>query len=199
VTRVSTPPTVSKDADGPILWLYGVTGVGKSTVGFEIFQTLCRSRLAAAFVDVDQIGFCHGRATDHHLRASNLAELWHTYREVGAQALVVVGPLESQAAASIYTEALPAASFTWCRIRAGRDQLRHRIAQRGQGGSWPQPGDPLRDQSAEHLTRVADRAAADSHALDRVVLGLRIDTDALSVEETARRIFNEAAWPPRIA
>jgi adenylylsulfate kinase-like enzyme len=197
--RAPTTSIASKGASGPILWLHGVTGVGKSTVGFEIFQILRRSGLAAGYVDVDQVGFCHGHATDHHLRASNLAELWQTYRGVGAQALVVVGPLESQAAADIYAEALPAATFTWCRLRAGRDQLSSRIAQRGQGGSWAQPGDPLRDQSPDDLLRVAERAVRESRALDQVMLGMRIDTDASSAAQTAQRVLDESNWPPTAA
>jgi hypothetical protein len=187
-SRRPTPRVVSTGV-GPILWLYGVTGVGKSTVGFESFQILCRTGQPAAYVDVDQIGFSGGTVTDHHLRASNLAGLWQTYRAAGARALVVVGPLESRAAADCYAEALPAATFTWCRLHAGRDELRRRIAERGHGGSWQQPGDPRRDQSAEYLRRVVDRAVADSRALHRVVLGMRIDTDACSVEETAHRIL----------
>jgi hypothetical protein len=53
-----------------------------------------------------------------------------------------------------------------------------RIMTRGVGGSWPQPGDPLRGRPTSYLSRVAEQAAADAHALDRTPFdALRIDTD----------------------
>ena len=57
-----------------------------------------------------------------------------------------------------------------------------RIMSRGAGGSWPQPGDPLRGQPPEILLQAADRAAAEARALERAVAGAgRIDTDGLTV------------------
>lgn len=63
--------------------------------------------------------------------------------------------------------------------------MRARIMSRASGGSWPQPGDPLRGQSAEYLSRAADQAAADAQALDRAKVGdTRIDTDGRAVTES---------------
>lgn len=67
---------------------------------------------------------------------------------------------------------------------------------RGQGGSWPQPGDPLAGQPAAYLLRVAASAAADAEALEHAVtVALRIDTDRFTVEEAADVIAAQTGWP----
>ena len=120
------------------------------------------------------------------MKARNLAAMWHTYRAAGAQCLIASGPVESEAASQAYAGALPRATITLCRLHAGADELTRRIMLRGQGGSWPQPGDPLAGQPAAYLLRVAASAIAEAEALEHAVAGaLRVDTDGLTVEETA--------------
>jgi adenylylsulfate kinase-like enzyme len=187
-------------ADGPVLLLCGATGVGKSTVGFEVYRRTVRAGVAAAFIDLDQVGFCRpalaGEAGIHRLKARNLAALWQTYRDAGAQCLVAVGPVENDAAARAYAGALPRTAITLCRLHAGAGELRRRIMLRRQGGSWPQPGDPLAGQPADYLLEVAASAAASAEALDHTVTGaLRIDTDRLSVEKAADLVAARTGWP----
>ncbi|GHC98271.1 hypothetical protein GCM10010313_06760 [Streptomyces violarus] len=187
-------------ADGPVLWLCGARGVGKSTVGFAAYQRVLRAGFTAAYVDLDQVGFCHPLPADdpggHRLRARNLAALWRTYRSAGARALLVTGPVLDRAVAGVYAETLPGAEFTLCRLHAGREELTRRIMRRGEGGSWPQPGDPLRGQPAERLLRVADAAVATAAALEDVSLGdLRIDTDGRTAEQVADTLLARSGWP----
>ena len=190
-------------ADGPILWLCGATGAGKSTVGFRVYLRARRAGLTAAYIDLDQLGFCRpARADDpgnHRIKARNLAALWRTYRGAGAQCLTIVGPAEDEAAVWPYTDALPSATITLVRLHAGRDQLTRRILLRGQGrGSWPQPGDPLLAQSAERLLRIADRVAAQAGALERASIGaVSVDTDRRTVDEVADVIVAQTGWPGR--
>ncbi len=67
---------------------------------------------------------------------------------------------------------------------------------RGHGGSWPQPGDPLAGQPAAYLLRVATAATAEAEALEHAVTGaLRVDTDGLTVEETADLIAARTRSP----
>lgn len=177
-------------AGGPILMLCGPAGVGKSAVGFEVYLRRLRAGSAAAYIDLDQIGFCcpapAGDPGNHRVKARNLAAVWQTYRAAGAQCLIAVGPVENDAAAKAYGAALPRAAITLCRLHAGAGELTRRIMLRGQGGSWPQPGDPLAGQPTAYLRRVAASAAADAEALEHAVIGaLRIDTDRLSVAEAA--------------
>lgn len=177
-------------ADGPVLVLCGATGVGKSTAGFEVYRRTLRAGSAAAYIDLDQVGFCRplpaGDTGGHRVKARNLAAMWKTYRAAGAQCLIASGPVESEAAAKAYADALPRAAITLCRLHAGASELTRRIMLRGHGGSWPQPGDPLAGQPTAYLLRVAASAIAEAEAPEHAVAGaLRVDTDGLTVEETA--------------
>jgi hypothetical protein len=182
--------------------LCGATGVGKSTAGFEVYRRTLRAGSAAAYVDLDQVGFCRPLPADdtggHRVKARNLAAMWHTYRAAGARCLIASGPVESEAAAQAYAGALPSAAITLCRLHAGTGELTRRIMLRGHGGSWPQPGDPLAGQPAAYLLRVAASAIAEAEALECAVAGaLRVDTDGLTVEETADLIAARTRWPTR--
>jgi predicted ABC-type ATPase len=185
------------DLGGTILLICGPTGVGKSTVGFELYVRYVRDGRTAGYVDLDQIGFIRpGSASDpgnHRLKAGNLAAMWRTYQAAGATHLVATGPIDSEAALQTYLRALPAASVTVCRLHAGPSELTQRVLSRGEGGSWPQPGDPLRGQPAEHLLGVAEQAISDADALERADLGIRIDTDGLTVAEAAGLIADSTS------
>jgi len=106
------------------------------------------------------------------------------------------GPIEGQAVLGAYATALPAAVITACRLHAGPAELRRRIMTRGQGGSWPQPGDPLRGQPASYLSRVAGQAAAEARTLGHTPLdALRIDTTGRSAAVAADLTAAAARWP----
>ncbi|MFZ0215948.1 MAG: hypothetical protein WAM30_08385 [Candidatus Dormiibacterota bacterium] len=121
--------------------------------------------------------------------------MWKTYRSVGAHALVVVGPVQDRSEAAIYEEALPQATFSWCRLQASREQLTKRIMSRQKGGSWPQPGDQLKGQSTKRLLRVADEATAAAARSEAAGLGVRINSDALTAEQTAVLVLSQLGWP----
>lgn len=188
-------------AGGPILWLCGSTGVGKSTVGFDLYlRHVLGRQIPGAFVDLDQIGFYRpaqsDRRVNHQMRARILAAMWRTFRAAGAQCLTIVGPVEDDMAIAAYAQALPAATITVCRLHAGRGELARRIMLRGQGGSWAQPGDPLKGQPTAYLSSAVGQAVADAAILDRAAIGdIRIDTDQRTVEDIADAIIAETGWP----
>lgn len=190
-------------ADGPVLWLCGPIGVGKSTAGFDLYlRHVLGRQIPGAFVDLVQLG--HYRPApadlraDHRTKAGILAAMWRTFRAAGAQCLTVVGPAEGREAITAYAEAMPAATITVCRLHAGRDELTRRITLRGQGGSWAQPGDPLKGRPAAHLSSVAEEAVAHAAVLERAAVGdVRIDTDDRTAEEVADAIVAATGWPTR--
>jgi adenylylsulfate kinase-like enzyme len=185
---------------GQVLLLSGPPGVGKSTIGFQLYQRCLGVGLTAGYTDLDQIGFLapyhDGDQSNHRLKARNLAGIWRTYHAAGATHLVVSGAVETQAVLRTYAAALPATVITACRLHAAPSELRRRIMTRGEGGSWPQPGDPLRGQPESYLSRVAGQAAAIARALDHTPLdALRIDTTGRTPGEAADLIAAAAGWP----
>jgi adenylylsulfate kinase-like enzyme len=204
LTEVGPPSGAAPPGDAgsdvrPVLWLSGATGVGKSTVGFPIFLGALRDGLPAAFLDLGQLRFCGPTPPPHRVTARTVAGVWHTFRAAGARAMVVVGPLDDEATARTYADALPATTVTVCRLHAGRDELHSRIRQRGRRGSWWQPGDPLIGRPAAHLRRIADQAAEQAAALERTAVGHRIDTDGRPVAEVVDAVLARTGWPGRIS
>jgi broad-specificity NMP kinase len=111
-----------------VLWLLGPSGVGKSTVGRLVYRALDR----AAYVDADQLGLCYPSTDDdpenHRVKSSALGALWPDF--TGAP-LVVSGFLNSVGEARQYTDRLPGADVTLCRLRVDREELRARFLGRG--------------------------------------------------------------------
>ena len=171
-------------AGGQILLLGGPTGVGKSTIGWEVYVRTVRAGSTAAYLDLDQVGFCRPASGNHAVKARNLGSVWPTYHSAGARYLVAVGPIENDAVVRAYAAALPDATITVCRLHAGADELTRRIMLRGQGRSWNQPGDPLAGQPTAKLLEVAVRAVANAEALDQALVEVpRIDTTGLTVRQ----------------
>lgn len=192
-------PAAGAGAGGDVLLVCGAAGVGKSAVGFEVFLRQLRAGVAAAYVDLGQIGFMSPVPADdpggHRLKARNLAALWRAYHEAGARRLVLSGPVPDERAAAGYAAALPAARVTVCRLHAGPAELARRIVLRGQGLSWPQPGDPLAGQPDAHLRQAAAESAAEAEALARAGLGdLCVHTDGRTVGEVVDLIAQR--WSP---
>ncbi len=184
-----------------VLLICGPTAVGKSTVGWEVCARLRRTGLTAAYLDLDQIGFCRPAAPDdpgnHRVKSRNLAAIWTTYRAAGAQCLVAVGQVDDADTAQAYADALPGAAMTLCRLHAGPGELIRRILRRGQGaGSWAQPGDPLIGKSIAELYRIAVEAAATAGTTERAGPGeLRIDTDGRTAAAAADDVVTQLRWP----
>lgn len=198
IDRAARPPGAGGD---PVLWLCGATGVGKSTVGFTVYlRTVFGQRVPGAFVDLDQIGFLSPARPDdlarHRVKAGILAGLWSTFQAAGAQCLTIVGPAPDPAAITVYAEALPTATFMVGRLHAGPDELTRRVLTRGAGGSWAQPGDPLKGLSDVELRAVAELAVTQSEVLDRAAVGdLRVDTDGHTVDQIADEVIARTGWP----
>ena len=78
---------------GRAVLVSGLTGVGKSTVGFGLFNNLLADGRTAAYLDLQQLGFVAdlptGAPIGHEVVADCVADLWEQYRAVGAQDLVL--------------------------------------------------------------------------------------------------------------
>jgi hypothetical protein len=197
--RPGGPPPVP--TPGEVLFLCGPAAVGKSTVGWLVYERVRRAGVDAAFVDLDQIGsfLRPAPATDpgnHRLKAANLAAVWRTFRATGTHCVVAVGPLDGPDDVATYTAALPAARITLCRLQASPEVLADRVARRGRGivPTWGLAGDELIGRPEAWLREFAGRAARTMAALDGVG-DLFVETDDRPADAIAAQVLERAGWP----
>lgn len=185
----------------PVLVVCGPSAVGKSAVGWQLYQRARKAGLHTAFVDLGQVGFLRPAPPDDpnndRVKTSNLAALWSTFASVGAQCLVVVGPVADRASADLCRQALPEANVVVCRLHASPGQLFERVALRGRGQNWSEPGDPLKGQPAARLSELAAKAAKEAQELEGKELGdISVDTNGRAVEDVVGEIAALTnGWP----
>ncbi|WP_328475819.1 AAA family ATPase [Actinoplanes sp. NBC_00393] len=116
----------------PVLWLCGPSGVGKSTIAWELFN----ERPGAAHVDIDQLGMCYpeipsdpGRTI---LEARILGQVAANYAAAGATSLIVSGYIDSHR--GIHTEHLTGVELTVLRLRCDQPEHRRRLVDRARPG-----------------------------------------------------------------
>ncbi|MEO3795536.1 hypothetical protein ABGB14_35470 [Nonomuraea sp. B10E15] len=169
------------DVRVPLLWLSGPTGVGKSSAGWELFAQLSRSGVKTAFVDADQISLCYPmpEGTTHHVRAKNLAAMLPNFLAEGVRCLVLAGFVHTAEEVRTYTDLLPEAAFTLCRLRVDSAELKERFLGRG----W--------------RPDLVEDALAEAAALERSdYADVCVDTGGVTVSEAARLVRERSGgWP----
>ncbi|WP_073903108.1 adenylyl-sulfate kinase [Mycolicibacterium sp.] len=160
----------------PVVWLVGTSGVGKSTVGWQVRADLAAAGVAAAFVDSDQLRLAVGLggAFETELIARSLRALEPGYRDAGAALLVVAGLADDPAHLSELLPGVRRADILVCHLHADDAAIRDRILRRG----WQVH---LAGSAVEYATRI-DRGWAD----------LRIDTSTLSPGDVAATVSRAA-------
>jgi len=183
---------------GRAVLICGPTGVGKSTVGFGLFNHLLADGRTAAYLDLQQLGFLADLPDDasggHEVVAGCVADLWEQYRTVGAEDLVLTGQAEQAADVHRYRDALGTTSLVVCRLHASEEALRDRILARTRGGGPMLAGDALVGLTAEDAEIVLHDALIQQDRLDEAELAdVTLDTadkSAGTVTRSARAAFD---------
>jgi hypothetical protein len=176
--------------------------VGKSSVGYAIFQQVYRSGIKAAYLDFDQVGLCYPSPADdphnHRVKAQNLGVVWPTYRAAGARCLIAAGGVPSREIVMTYAGQVPDTDLTLCRLRASAEYLSERVFRRGLGRGPVIPGPPA-TTSRQLLAATAAQAIREARELDAADFAdLYVDTDDRNVRQLARQVRERAGGWPRL-
>jgi adenylylsulfate kinase-like enzyme len=136
------------DARIPVLWLCGPSGVGKTTVSWQLYTELADSGVHVAFADTDQLSMCYpapaGDPGRQHARALNAAAVVGNFRSAGSRCVIVSGLLGP---AGLATGLLPGARVTLCRLRASPGEVERRVmARHGHRGDMDELLREVRDE-----------------------------------------------------
>ena len=176
--------------------------MGKSSVGYAIFQQVYRSGIKAAYLDFDQVGLCYPSPADdphnHRVKAQNLGVVWPTYRAAGARCLIAAGGVPSREIVMTYAGQVPDTDLTLCRLRASAEYLTERVFRRGLGRGPVIPGPPA-TTSRQLLAATAAQAIREAGELDAADFAdLCVDTDDGNVRQLARQVREGAGGWPRL-
>lgn len=121
------------------LLITGPDAAGKTAIGQAIGTILTGSHRPTAVIDLDWLSQFGPRPDEGspfyaRLRARNLAALWTTYREAGAQYVIVTGVIESDQLCKTYADCL-----TDCAIQTVRLLAPRTIRESRRAGLGPDP------------------------------------------------------------
>jgi broad-specificity NMP kinase len=118
----------------PALVISGAPGVGKTTVGWRVFDRCTDLGQDPAFADLDLLGAAWPAPDDDphqsRLKATNLAAVWSNYRQAGSRRLIVAGVVETLGERQQLVEATGGPVII-CRLDAPDTELAQRIHGRG--------------------------------------------------------------------
>ena len=181
----------------PVLVLCGPTGVGKSTVGWHVFQRMTRAGITTAFVDLGQLGFLYlakEKPIDKHLvQARTASAMWSTFKAAGARALVLNGSIRSDDGVASYISSFQNAARTVCQLLAAETELTDRIGHRAAGDGPRLAGDALIGIGPKEISvAVAEAVEELSDLAANEMVDVRIDTNGLSASAIANRVLASA-------
>lgn len=170
-----------------VLLIGGRSGVGKTTVAFEVSAQLRASGVAHAIVEGDLMGQVHpmpeGDPDGRQLRERNLAAVWTNFAALGHRRLIYTNTLSVlPEMAGMFERAMgPDVRIARVLLTASDTTARERLTGRELGSELE---DGLRT-SAERAQLLDDRVPEDT---------LRVATDERSVTEIARDVVAATGW-----
>ena len=166
----------------PVLIISGSMGSGKTTVLGDASDLLREARVPHAAIDLDTLGVMYPpREQRGDVEFAALRAAWPIYAAAGAERLLIAGVVESRSMLSRYTESVPAAEITVCRLTAPVEQLQERLRVREPGINQPH----ALTRAAE-LADILEEARAEDFTID--------NSGARSITDVSRHMLSRAGW-----
>jgi hypothetical protein len=169
-----------------VLFIGGRSGVGKSSVGWELSRLFSAAQVQHALIEGDNLDRAWPVPWDHHLAERNLAAMWRNYTELGYHRMIYTNTAAVRPDAQVtLIEAITAVDApvesVSVLLTATEATVAERLGMREQGESL-----------AWHLRRSAIAAAELEQLAPSTVH--RVATDARSAAEVAVRVAALTCW-----
>jgi hypothetical protein len=167
----------------PVLVITGPVGVGKSTVGAEVFRLLRDACVPSALIDLPALGNAWPVPGDdpwnERLIHANLACSWANFARAGVSRLVICRVLEARSLLRHIEAAVPGAQITVVRLQARLELLHTRVRAREAGDpSWYL-------DTASYLVGKLETAAVEDHT---------VDNENRPITEVATEVLRVTGW-----
>ena len=160
--------------------LSGPPGVGKTSVGWRVFDRCTDLGQHPAFADLDLLGAAWPAPDDDphqsRLKAANLAAVWSNYRQAGSRRLIVAGVVENLDERRQLEQATGGAVVI-CRLDAPDTELAQRIHGRA------------RESGADLANLVVRASELSAQPLADDISDYSIDTAGRTIDEVAADVL----------
>jgi hypothetical protein len=164
-----------------VLFVGGRSGVGKSSVAFELHAQLAALKVKHSVIEGDSLDLAFPHPWEHHLAERNLAAIWANYRALGYRRVIYTNTVSvrftGELAAAMGDEPIISAVLLTATDATSSARLRGRI----QGSDFQ-----------EHL----DRSVAAARELELLTPRWvhRCPTDNRSVQDIAGALLSLTGW-----
>lgn len=177
--------TAGGEAAVQVLLLGGRSGVGKTSVAYEVSARYQQTGVAHCLVDGDNLDAAYPKPRDDPqgsgLTEANLRAIWATYSAAGYRRLLYVNTVSVLERAMIARAVAGTICWRGVLLTATDSTARQRLTGREMGSAL--------DVHLERSTRMAEHL--DRHAEEWV---LRIPTDGRSVSDIAEQVLCSTGW-----
>jgi hypothetical protein len=164
-----------------VLFLGGRSGVGKSSVGYEIHEQLSAAAVRHCLIEGDNLDMAYPPPREHGLAERNLAVMWANYRDLGYRRMVYTNTDSVRVVDELTAAMGDGPLVTAVLLTADDATARQRLARREIGTA---------------LDRHIERSDLMARELDRTSPGWvhRVPTDGRPVAGIAARIIALTNW-----
>jgi len=164
-----------------LLVIGGRSGVGKSSVAFEVSAQLAASDVSHAVIEGDFLDLAHPPPRGHRLADKNLATIWANYRDLGHRRLIYTNTASVLHADRIAAVMSGPVHITSVLLACSDRTARERLALREVGSTL-----------CDHIDRSQQASVQLEQSAPASVV--RIDTDGGSVAAIASQIIGLTGW-----